>query len=62
MGWLVSSIGTRAASQRRFSTPFAGVRPVSAWKARLNWRGECCAQDCSRSAGRQDCLAYRGTV
>ena len=39
----MSSISARALSRRRFSIAFAGVWPVSAWKARLNWRGERCA-------------------
>ena len=43
IGWRLCSIISRAASTRRFSTALAGDWPVSARKARLNWRGLRCA-------------------
>ena len=47
------SIVSRAASTRRFSTALAGDWPVSARKARLNWRGLRCAASasCSTASG-----------
>jgi len=43
IGWRLCSIIRRAVSTRRFSTALAGDWPVSAWNARLNWRGLRCA-------------------
>jgi len=47
IGWRLCSIIRRAASTRRFSTALAGDWPVSAWNARLNWRGLRCAASAS---------------
>jgi hypothetical protein len=50
--WSVSSSRRRAVSSRVWSTYWPGVEPVSAVKARANWRGERLARPARVSTAR----------